>query len=37
MRTESVQEFHFALSGLIREEVFYTILMENIETIVKVF
>ena len=34
-RTESVQEFRFALSGQIREQVFYAIFVENIETHIK--
>ena len=34
-RTESVQEFRFALSGQIREQVFYAIFVENIETRIK--
>lgn len=29
-RTESVQEFHFALSEQIRQQVFYAIFVENI-------
>ncbi len=32
---ESVQEFRFALSGQIREQVFYAIFVENIETRIK--
>ena len=34
-RAESVQEFRFALSGQIREQVFYAIFVENIETRIK--
>ena len=34
-QSESVQEFRFALSSQIREQVFYTIFMENIETRIK--
>ena len=34
-RTESVQEFRFALSGQIREQIFYAIFVENIETHIK--
>lgn len=34
-RTESVQEFRFGLSGLIREQVFYAIFVESIETHIK--
>lgn len=34
-RTESVQEFRFALSGQIREQIFYAIFAENIETHIK--
>ena len=34
-QTESVQEFRFALSRQIREQVFYVIFMENIETRIK--
>ena len=34
-RTESVQEFRFALSGQIREQIFYAIFVENIETYIK--
>ncbi len=34
-RTESVQEFRFALSKQIREQVFYVIFVENIETRIK--
>ncbi|MEZ3473571.1 MAG: hypothetical protein K1W27_12310 [Lachnospiraceae bacterium] len=34
-RAESVQEFRFALSGQIREQVFYTTFVENIETRIK--
>ncbi len=33
--TESVQEFRFALNGQIREQVFYAIFVENIETHIK--
>lgn len=33
--TESVQEFRFALSDQIREQVFYAIIVENIETHIK--
>ncbi len=33
--TESVQEFRFALSGQIREQIFYAIFVENIETHIK--
>ncbi len=34
-RTESVQEFRFGLSGLIREQVFYANFVESIETHIK--
>ena len=34
-QSESVQEFRFALSSQIREQVFYAIFMENIETRIK--
>ena len=34
-RTESIQEFRFALSGQIREQIFYAIFVENIETHIK--
>lgn len=34
-RTESVQEFRFALSEQIRQQVFYAIFVENIETHIK--
>ena len=34
-RTEIVQKFGFALSGQIREQVFYAIFVENIETHIK--
>lgn len=34
-RMESVQEFRFALSGQIREQVFYATFVENIETHIK--
>lgn len=34
-RTESVQEFRFALSGGIRQQVFYALFVENIETCIK--
>ncbi len=34
-RTESVQEFRFALSKQIREQVFYVIFVENIENHIK--
>lgn len=34
-RTKSVQEFRFALSIQIREQVFYAIFVENIETYIK--
>ncbi len=34
-RAESVQEFRFALSGQIREQVFYATFVENIETRIK--
>ena len=34
-RAESVQEFRFALSGQIRQQVFYAIFVENIETQIK--
>ncbi len=34
-RTESVQEFRFALSRQIREQIFYAIFVENIETHIK--
>lgn len=34
-QTESVQEFRFALSGQIRQQVFYAIFVENIETHIK--
>lgn len=34
-RTESVQEFRFALSAQIREQVFYAVFAKNIETHIK--
>lgn len=34
-QTESVQEFRFALSGQIRQQIFYAIFVENIETYIK--
>ncbi|SEU12846.1 hypothetical protein SAMN05216521_10651 [Enterocloster clostridioformis] len=34
-RTESVQEFRFALSEQIRQQVFYAIFVRNIETSIK--
>ena len=34
-RTESVQEFRFALSVQIREQIFYAIFVKNIETHIK--
>ncbi|MCI8496433.1 MAG: hypothetical protein HFI74_12310 [Lachnospiraceae bacterium] len=34
-RTESVQEFRFALSEQIRQQVFYAILIEKVETNIK--
>ena len=34
-QTESVQEFRFALSEQIRQQVFYAIFMKNIETSIK--
>jgi len=34
-QSESVQEFRFILSGQIRQQVFYTVLVKNIETSIK--
>ena len=34
-QTESVQEFRFALSGQIRQQVFYAIFVKNIENSIK--
>ncbi len=34
-RTESVQEFRFALSGQIRQQVFYAIFVKEVETHIK--
>lgn len=34
-RTKSVQEFRFALNKQIRKQIFYAILVENIETHIK--
>ena len=34
-RTESVQEFRFALSEQIRQQVFYAIFVKNVETYIK--
>ena len=34
-QTESVQEFRFALSGQIRQQIFYAAFVENIETHIK--
>ena len=34
-RSESVQEFRFALSGQIRKQIFYATFVKNIETSIK--
>lgn len=34
-RSESVQEFRFALSGQIRQQIFYATFVKNIETSIK--